>query len=84
MKAAVRPAVFLLVSTAFVTGATPAGTSGPHGRVVVRVTDHREGIADFAALEMAVAEVALHARGYPRGHGWTAVVGPAPPSTSCP
>ncbi|MGH7673093.1 MAG: DUF4382 domain-containing protein [Gemmatimonadales bacterium] len=64
--------VVVVLGLLLATGATAADGLG---RVEVRVTDHRAGIADFAALHVELAEVALHPRGQPRGQGWvTAVV----------
>lgn len=68
------PARGLLVAIGAVLILAGEALGGSVGRVEVRVTDHRAGIADFAAFWVAFDEVSLHRKGYPRGSGWVAVV----------
>jgi hypothetical protein len=60
--------------------ATPArvAAADAQGRVEVRLTDHRAGIADFATLQVELAEVAVHPLGQPRGQGWVIGLRAAP------
>lgn len=67
----------VLVAVLRPTGAPGEGTPAT-GAAEVRVTDHRAGIHDFAALEVALTEVALHRRGEPRSQGWAPLLGRAP------
>jgi hypothetical protein len=61
--------VLAVIVAAF--GAIPSLAA--EGAIEVRVTDHAAGIASFAALEVSLAEVAVHIRGAPRQEGWTIV-----------
>lgn len=48
------------------------------GRLLVRITDHREAIADFTRLPVTIAAVAVHPAGQPRREGWLRLLVPAP------
>ncbi|MGH7407177.1 MAG: DUF4382 domain-containing protein [Candidatus Methylomirabilales bacterium] len=71
------PLLALAVATA------PALLPGPArgqetGRLLVRITDHREAIADFTRLPVTIAAVAVHPAGQPRREGWLRLLVPAP------
>ena len=67
--------VTLAASLVVATSTSQADTTG---RVEIRVTDHRAGIGDFTALNVELAEVALHPRGKARGQGWVTALGRTP------
>lgn len=70
------PATSAIVAAVLLT--TTSGWADAVGTLEVRVTDHRAGIGDFAAVRVELAEVALHARGQPRGQGWVVGLPGAP------
>ncbi|MBI3079733.1 MAG: DUF4382 domain-containing protein, partial [Deltaproteobacteria bacterium] len=48
------------------------------GRLEIRITDHREAIAEFASLRVSIPTVALHRRGAPRTQGWIEIPATTP------
>lgn len=68
----------VLSMTCLVVGPASAASPGD-AHVEIRVTDHRDGIADFSEFWVAVAEVALHRAGHARHESWVGVLRDAPP-----
>jgi len=73
-----RRSIVLGLTAVLVPISAPGQGAIATGAVEVRVTDHRAGIGDFAALEVELVEVALHPRGQTRGQAWVPVLDRAP------
>ncbi len=66
-----------ILSMTCLVGVSDSAAPRDEARVEVRVTDHRDGIADFSEFWVAVAEVALHRAGHSRHEGWVVVLSDA-------
>jgi hypothetical protein len=74
-----RTAAFgAVLSVTCLVGAPAPAASSDEAHVQIRVTDHRDGIADFSEFWVKVGEVALHRAGYSRHEGWVSVLHDAP------
>lgn len=70
-------ALALVLATLFAVETSAAGTPSV-GRLEVRITDHREAIADFASLRVNLPSIALHRRGAARTQGWLEIPATTP------
>jgi hypothetical protein len=72
------PLLALAAATAPALLPTGAAASEETGRLHVRITHHREAIADFTRLPVTIAAVGVHPAGQPRREGWIRLLVPAP------